>query len=103
MDNTIITPECRKIINEIIMIPYNIEIIIQIQEPQIKTYKSNYIDTEDDIDILDYKYNYNDCNIIKTIMKEYEDYDKSLRNVPKYLFKPTNNISKNGYKYFSED
>ena len=99
--NSIITPECRKIINEIIMIPFNIEIIIKIQEPQIKTYKYKYLDTDDDIDFLDY--NYNGCNIIKTIMKEYEDYDKSLRIVPKYLFKPTNNVSKNGYKYFSED
>jgi hypothetical protein len=92
--DSVITPECRKIINEIIMIPYNIEIIIIIQEPQIKTYKNEPIEY-DNIEIINYNYDY--PNIIKNIMKEYEEYDKSLQKIPTYLFKPTNNILKNGF------
>lgn len=99
--DSIITPECRKIINEIIMIPYNIEIIIVIQELEIENNESKNIiniDIEpyDNIEIKNYDYNY-DCNIIKIIMKEYEDYDRSLIKIPKYLFKPTNNILRNGF------
>ena len=99
--DSIITPECRKIIEDIIMIPYNIEDIIIIPY-NIEIKEKNIIIIYED-DYEDYTYiNHNIYyEIYKEIIKQYEDYDKSLKVIPSYLFKPQNNIIKNGFNWLT--
>jgi len=84
--NSIITDKCRKIIEIIINIPNEYEYVIDNYE--------YVIDYDFDYEYCDYNIYY---TIYREIMKQYEDYDKTIKHIPSYLFKPTNNILKNGF------
>ena len=97
--NTVITDKCRKIIEIIINIPNEYEYVIDIDYNYEYVIDIDY-NYEYVIDEFDYEYNYNHniyYDIYREIMKQYEEYDKTIKHIPSYLFKPTNNILKNGF------
>jgi len=91
--NTVISDKCRKIIEIIINIPNEYEYVIDNYEYVIDNYEY-VIDYDFDYEYCDYNIYY---TIYREIMKQYEDYDKTIKHIPSYLFKPTNNILKNGF------
>lgn len=88
--NTVISDKCRKIIEIIINIPNEYEYVIDNYEYVINNYEY-VIDYDFDYEYCDYNIYY---TIYREIMKQYEDYDKTIKHIPSYLFKPTNNILK---------